>query len=114
MISIHFVLPTHIHPNSNNTKVSDLGKILESKYGLIGKFIKLKQPQLEKRFTKHLFSVGYKDFHRLESWIQAEWRGYMVSQLHRIKTKSATKEGRESFIDTGNYYRSLQVVIKVS
>lgn len=112
MIEIYFLEPSHLHPGSYEITVADLGRILEKKYGLISLFIDYIDKPLRNKLATHLFKYGSKGIHRIEQWIQAEWRNFIVSELHHIRTKAAEKESRESFIQTGSYYRSLQVLIK--
>lgn len=112
MITIDFLQPSHLHPNSNTKSVAEVARRLEKRFGVIDKFTKYIEKRLLEKLQNHLLKNGTSGLHRIEQWLQAEWREFIVKELHHIKTKTASDEGRESFIDTGNYYRSLQVSIK--
>jgi hypothetical protein len=40
------------------------------------------------------------------------WRQFIIREEHGIKTKAALREGRQSFVDTGAYYKGMAIKVK--
>lgn len=112
-IQIVFIEPDRLHPNSDTTTVGEVATLLEDKYHLIENFTKKYKNEITKKLLQYAKNNPNNWKFLLSEYIKNEWRDYMVSELHNIKTKIATKEQRESFINTGAYYKSLQIIIKV-
>ena len=113
-IRIEFLEPERLHPSSDTLTIAELGLILEKKYKLCEKFIDYTKPKIVNKAVEYLTKKTNRDWRfLLEEWLKGEWRDYMVSELHHIKTRQSIKENRESFIDTGSYYKSLMIRIVV-
>ncbi|HEC1823352.1 TPA: hypothetical protein R1765_001976 [Campylobacter coli] len=109
---ISFESPDILHPNSDYATISDVAKFIESKYNLVQKFTIYIKPKLLEKMAEYIFSNKSNWEFLLQEWIKGEWRDYIVDQLHKIRTKASILEDRESFINTGAYYKTMQVKIK--
>lgn len=127
-LEIELLEPERVHTRSNKITTATLAFILEARYKLMQKFFAYIQRALEARATsvtqdvildtkqrQRYDRVGLEKIYntRLGTWLQNEWRKYIVSEAHGIKTKAAQDTGRHPFIDTGDYFKSLQVRIVV-
>lgn len=113
-VVISFIAPEMLHPSGNSTSISDVALVLEAKYKIVESFSAFVYNRIEEKITSYSLKGSKNWSVRLSEWVKDEWRTYIVEQLHRIQTKKAFEEGRESFIDTGAYYRSLQVQVSVN
>lgn len=126
-LEIELLEPERVHTNSNTITTATLAFILEAKYKILQNFYKHIARSLEARAasitqdvimdtTRKVYnrvSIEAEFNKRLGAWLQNEWRTYIVSEAHGIKTKAARDADRQSFIDTGDYFKSLQVRIAV-
>ena len=112
-MKIQFVEPAMMHPGGDGVEIAEVALFLEHKYELCSRFIEYIRPQLIKQASRYLLNTTRNDpFFLLENWLKNEWRDYIIDELHGIKTKAAEKESRESFVDTGAYYRSMIILVK--
>ena len=127
-LEIELLEPERVHTKSNTITTATLAFILEAKYKLMQKFYEHIKTALEARAASitqdvildtkqrtRLDRVAIEKIYntRLGAWLQNEWRAYIVRGTHGIKTKAAQDTDRQSFIDTGDYFKSLQVRIAV-
>lgn len=115
-MKIKFVEPNMLHPDSN-VSVFEVAKQLEKRFQLCEKFISSKEitEAIEIR-TLEISMRGYsKDRMRfdLENFIMNKWRNYIRKELHNMKTKTALKENRKSFIKSGAYYKSMRIIVEL-
>lgn len=124
-MTIDFMEPERLHSNSDTLTTADLAKILESKYKLVQKFTQHIESRLMSRITQVISRFIEKGVYKEKSlekmlnqqvggWLQNEWRNYINSGIHGIKTQISKKQERQSFVDTGDYFKSMIAYIKVS
>lgn len=114
-MKIKFIEPDMLHPNSN-TSIYEVGKKLEKKYNLCQKFMDDTESKIHDRMAV-LINRGYSEkriIFTLENDIKQYWREYINKELHNIKTQSAKKRGGKSFIVTGAYFQSMQIVLEAT
>ena len=113
---IVFIEPDITHPKSKEVSVSEVAKFLEKKYKICQTFTAYIKTELLTKILKSLLNGKEKKFERekfkIEQWLQAEWRDFIVTDKTGIRTKIAQEEDRVSFIDTGAYYLSMQIKIE--
>lgn len=125
-LEIELLEPERVHTKSNVITTATLAFILEAKYKIMQKFYSYISKALEARtasITQDVILDTKKSYNRvsieaeynkrLGAWLQNEWRKYIVSEAHGIKTQAAKDADRQSFVDTGDYFKSLQVRIAV-
>lgn len=127
-LEIELLEPERVHTRSDKITTATLAFILEARYKIMQKFFAHIQRALEaraasttqdvvldtrqqQRFNREGLERIYNT--RLGAWLQNEWRRYIVSEAHGIKTQAAQDAGRHAFVDTGDYFKSLQVRIVV-
>lgn len=126
ILEIELLEPERVHTKSNVITTATLAFILEAKYKIMQKFYSYISKALEARaasITQDVIFDTKKSYNRvsieaeynkrLGAWLQNEWRKYIVSGAHGIKTQAAKDADRQSFVDTGDYFKSLQVRIAV-
>lgn len=104
-----------MHASGSNITTAELASILEGKYGLISKFTDKVMSKLVKRLERVTDRVikekNTSIFSRdCEGWLQNEWRNFINNEEHNIKTKTSS-ESKRSFVETGDYFKSLRVKI---
>lgn len=113
-IRITFLEPERLHPKSDTQTISEVAVFLEQKYKLCNSFIQYIKPKLIDKAIKYIFSKTDNNWtFLLERFLTDEWRDYIVTEKHGIKTKASIKRGDESFIDTSAYYKSMLVKISI-
>lgn len=125
-LEIELLEPERTHTKSDTLTTAALAFMLEARYKIMRKFSEHISKALEARAaavtqdiileTKRTFNntkIEAEYNKRLGAWLQNEWRRYIVSEAHGIKTKAAQDNDRKSFVDTGDYFKSLQVRIAV-
>lgn len=115
-MKIKFIEPNMLHPDSD-ISIFELAKQLEKRFKLCEKFISSKEitEAIEIR-TLEIAMRGYsKDRMRfdLENFIRSRWQEYIRNELHNIKTKTALKENRKSFIKSGAYYENMRIIVEL-
>ena len=119
VLSIEFVEPRRLHPGSDSVSVFEVAQFIEAKYELIALFAKKKQNDVLDILQDLLkdMLLGELDFTMFQVILREKvldlWREFITKQEHSITTKLAQEEGRESFIDTGAYYRSMDIIVKM-
>ena len=105
---------------------SDTGEVafkLEKRFEVGKRFIEFIEPSLETKFMSayetELKRFNYdfdKAFERalflISQWLTKEWREYILMEKHGIKTQASVndpKGPRQSFVDTGEYFKNMQV-----
>lgn len=105
---------------------SDTGEVafkLEKRFEVGKRFIEFIEPSLETKFMSayetELKRFDYdfdKAFERvlflISQWLTKEWREYILMEKHGIKTQASVndpKGHRQSFVDTGEYFKNMQV-----
>lgn len=105
---------------------SDTGEVafkLEKRFEVGKRFIEFIEPSLETKFMSayetELKRFDYdfdKAFERvlflISQWLTKEWREYILMEKHGIKTQASVndpKGPRQSFVDTGEYFKNMQV-----
>lgn len=114
-LQISFFEPDAQHPSGSAT-ISEVAQELESEYHLIESFIASEKDKVVRRLIELALDSGLerpKVFKILEEEVKNAWREYMVNEEHGIKTLSSEAHERESFIDTGAYYKNLQVKVTI-
>lgn len=107
--SLDFNAPDIVHPFSDSVTIAEVAQFLENKYHLIDKFLSDRQEAIiEYALTLDLPA----DAHLLDSFIQSEFREYIITESHNIKTRASQMQGREAFINSGAYYRGVSVNVK--
>lgn len=127
-LEIELLESERVHTRNDKITTATLAFILEARYKIMQKFFTHIQRALAARAAsitqdvildtkkKQRFDrAGLEKIYntRLGAWLQSEWRSYIVSEAHGIKTQAAQDANRQSFIDTGDYFKSLQVRIVV-
>lgn len=123
-LEFKFIAPSKLHAGGGQQSVSDIAVFLESEYGLVSGFTKHTKAELVKRVEKlsqkYLLDKSLtlrsleKNYNRdLSGWLQSKWRDYINSEAHKIKTKAAEEEDRVSFVDTGDYFKSIAVRVSL-
>lgn len=113
-VKITFLEPERLHPKSDDKTIADVATFLEQKYKLCNSFIKYIKPKLMEKASSYILNqTNHKWTFLLERFLIDEWRDYIVSEKHGIKTKASRDRGDESFIDTMAYYKSMVVKISV-
>lgn len=115
-MKIKFIEPNMLHPDSD-ISIFELAKRLESKFHLCENFIdsKITTEAIEMRFLQNVARGYNNDRMRfdLENFIKVRWQEYIRNELHNIKTKTALKENRKSFIKSGEYYKSMRIIVEL-
>lgn len=105
---------------------SDTGEVafkLEERFEVGKRFIEFIEPSLETKlmsaYETELKRFNYdfdKAFERVlfltSQWLTKEWREYILMEKHGIKTQASVndpKGPRQSFVDTGEYFKNMQV-----
>lgn len=123
-VEFKFLSPARLHPNSDYLTTAQLAQILEGKYGLISGFTDYTIKDLMKRIEKivHRFASEKvltkkcleNNFNReLGGWLQNQWRDYINHEKHNIESKAAKEENRQAFVETGDYFKSITVRIRI-
>lgn len=114
-LTITYIEPDMLHPNSDEQTISDISKKLECKYHLLEKFSESIMPKLVEKLAQELLrNDPNRAFVIIEEYIKDEWRDYIVNEKHGIKTKASTERGSEAFIDTGAYFKGLRVQLRIT
>ena len=113
-MKIKFVEPSMLHPDSN-VSIFEVARILEREYRLCERFINNNTIIIEEKALEIAMRGYSKDRMRfdLENFIMNKWRNYIRKELHNIKTKTALKENRKSFIKSGAYYKSMRIIVEL-
>lgn len=117
---ITFREPQRQHPkNIDNPKtVSEVAKKLEKDYEPLHIFYrkykdKIKSVIIEE--VKRAWNAGRDQEivnNIIAERIKALWRQFILRDETGVKTRAAQKAGRQSFLDTGTYYKSMKVQVK--
>lgn len=102
--AISFRSPTRAHAG-NDEPVADLAKDLEKRFNIIAMFSADNETFIKKMFFEYAFGKRRKA--DAEARIRERWQAYIIDEEHGIKTDAAAAEGRQSFVDTGDYFGSL-------
>jgi len=119
--TVRFTEPTILHPkNSKTLTVAALAKILERKYDLLHKFVRMHKKDITGVIIKNVkrsWKYG-KEQEEVNSVIADEiknmFRMYILREEHGIKTKASRVRGSQSFIDTGAYFSSFFIIVDKS
>ena len=115
-MKIKFIEPNMLHPDSD-ISIFEVAKQLEKRFKLCEKFISSKEitESIEIR-TLEIAMRGYSNDRMrfdLENFIMNKWQEYIRNELHNIKTKTALKENRKSFIKSGAYYENMRIIVEL-
>lgn len=116
--------PEHLHASSDTLSTSDLALILEKKYGLVTHFEKYIEKSLHRRLDEVMSRFlqqkkpNMKNLElflnqRLGGWLQNEWREYINQGNYGIITEASKHRGSQPFVNTGDYFKSMIVRIKL-
>lgn len=117
---IIFSEPMRKHPGkgSKTETVFDVATDLEKGYDILHIFYRMYKDELKSiiiQEVKLAWKMG-RDQEATNKAISKRiynlWVMFVIREEHGIKTKAALREGRQSFIDTGSYYKSMIVKIK--
>lgn len=120
MITFSCLEPEWKHPKSFDKSIADVAIDLEKRFSLCERFFEFVAPGMEESFEvlvsreRDPFGEGVMQsvLYNLSQWVTNQWREYIKFAKHGIKTKTATSEGRTSFIDTTAYFLSMEIVIR--
>jgi hypothetical protein len=116
--AIIFLEPVRQHQNDPITD-AELARKLEKRYGILKIFAM-------RRHTKDIRSIiidtirkSWKDgtsqertFKKMAYNITDLWKSFIMRNETGIVTKASVREGRQSFLDTGEYYRRMGVRVE--
>lgn len=106
---IDFTFTEMAHPGSEELSVLGLAKILESKYNICENFTNYIREKLLKRMDDQINKFGYIQNAAIQSWLQNEWREYIISGKAGYTAASAGR-GDPAFVDSSTYYLSMQPI----
>jgi len=117
---IIFREPLRKHPGKFNQKetVFDVATDLEGRYDILHIFYRMCKDELKSiiiQEVKRAWKMGRDQEATngiIAERIKNAFRVFIIEEKHGIKTLAAIREGRQSFIDTGAYYKFMNVVIK--
>lgn len=104
-------------PYNPKTTVAEVARELESRFGIIDTFAEKYKTEIAQIITSasvdRIFGrmTRTEAYAEIQSKIRKHFQAYLRYEEHGIKTKTALIEGRQSFIDTGEYKDLLKVKI---
>lgn len=110
----------NIVPYATGENTGDVGEKLEDRYKIIERFYDFIAKDLEEKF---LFFWGReRDMIKgidnalflTSDWLTNQFREYLEMAKHGLTTKASQERGDPAFIDTGNYYRNVRIVLERS
>jgi hypothetical protein len=115
-IRIDFTEPLRLHASDDGdgTTVFDVAAHLEMRYSVIKTFIALHKKNIERILSKEIalaFKHGKNNAEMdasVAQQIQNEWRAYILNEEHGISTRASRERGDPSFVDTQDYFLSLE------
>ena len=105
----------HAKLRNESETVGDVARQLESNYDVIGIFFKMYKNEIKSIIIQEVraawkYGRDQQETNRnIGSRVQSLWRQDILNEENGIKTKAAQDAGRQSFVYTGDYYKSLQV-----
>lgn len=118
---ITFREPTRKHPGKKNYEdltVSAVAKDLEDRYDILHIFYRMYKQKIKSAIIEEIkLSWKHESDQNIVNGQIAEriknmWRMFLVREEHGIKTGAAIAEQRQSFIDTGAYYKSMNIKVE--
>lgn len=120
-IAYYALEPERQHAKSDHQTIAEVAEELEQRYQLSEKFFEFISPQIEDKFLEILGRNAraeitpkvYSDvLNQLSDWLTAEWREWIRTMKHGIRTQASKERGTPSFIDTTEYFLNMRKVIK--
>lgn len=111
--------PQRQHPNASHSEtISKIAKKLEKDYDVLHIFYRQYKSKIKSVIiaeVKRAWNAG-RDQEQVNGIIGEKiknmFRQFMIKEEHGIRTRTAQRENRQSFIKTGAYYKSLKVAVR--